>query len=100
LSLETLRESVFKLVRPEIEKAVLSNLALENKLVIERDAVRLPTFGTKFSKAESEVLDRLRSVYSKAGLEVPRLDEALAEASRISGVGPPDVRKLFQTLLD
>lgn len=100
LALEALRESAFKLVPTQIERAVLSDLASEVKLVIDRETVRLPAFGAKFSKAEGEALDRLRSIYVNAGLEAPKLDEALAEASRTGEIGAPDIRKLFQTLLD
>jgi selenocysteine-specific elongation factor len=44
--------------------------------------------------------DRLSEIYSTAGLEVPKLDEALATAGADTGLDTRAARKVFQLLVN
>ena len=79
---------------------MLAELASKGKIIIERDTVRLDTFTAQLSELEASALSQLRLTYSKAGLEVPKLDQVLAEVARQTGIGAAAVRKLFQQLRD
>jgi selenocysteine-specific elongation factor len=98
VSLEVLRERVFRHVRPEVIDPVLNSLASENKLSVEGESVRLSTFSTQLSENETRALEHLRRVYTSAGLEAPKLEDALSEASQKYAVDRTTVRKLFNQL--
>jgi selenocysteine-specific elongation factor len=98
--LDILRDTAFKFIRPDVERAVLKLLANTQRISIENDVVRLSGHTTRLSTPEENVLEHLRRAYTNAGLEVPKLDEALAEASKTAGVNVVGTRKLFQRLVD
>ena len=98
--LDILRDTAFKFVRPDVERAVLKLLSNTQRISIENDVVRLSGHTTRLSTPEENVLEHLRRAYTNAGLEVPKLDEALAEASKNAGVNVVSTRKLFQRLVD
>jgi selenocysteine-specific elongation factor len=100
MALEMLREKVFKFLRPEIERAVLENLISAGDAVIENDVARLASFSNQLSYGEKKALEFLRSAYSKAGLEVPKLEEVLKNTASETGIASANARKLFQKLLD
>lgn len=97
---ETLREQVFAHVRPEVFRQVLSGLERTGKIIADKDTVRLAAHGTQLSGEESTVLERLKKTYTTVGFDVPKLDDALAEAALNSGLNRDRVRKVFQLLLD
>lgn len=100
LALKLLSERIFKYLRPEIERAILQDLTSAGEIVIENDVARLAAFSNQLTDEEKKTLEFLRSVYLKAGLEVPRLEDVLKSASHETGVNVAGTRKLFQKLLD
>ncbi|HSU24419.1 MAG TPA: selenocysteine-specific translation elongation factor [Pyrinomonadaceae bacterium] len=99
IPLEKLRADAFKKVRSEVEKAVLQSLAARRQLVIDGDVVKLIGREAQLSDAETNSLAILRRTFDAAGLEVPKVDEIIADAAAASGVGTDVVRKLFQQLI-
>ena len=100
LPLDRLRESAFRFQRPEIERAVLKSLTEAGKISVEQDVARLAGHTSKLSDAEAQALDELRKAYFNTGLDVPRLNEALNDAARSTGVDQRRARQLFQKLID
>lgn len=97
---ETLREKIFSRLPVEIFKTVLSNLAAEQKILIEKDFVRSTKHETELSADEKSLRERLLKIYCSAGLEVPRLQDALAESIRNTKFEVHYARKIFQLLLN
>ena len=97
---ETLRERIFAHIAPEIFKLTLESLEKENKIVAEKDSVRLAAHNLEMSSEEKTVRERLENVYKTARLEVPTLDAALTEAARGTKLSKDQARKVFQLLLD
>jgi selenocysteine-specific elongation factor len=100
LSLDALREKVFKFTRPEIQKATIADLISAGTLVAEKEVVRLASHSAELSPSEQKAFDSIKSAYTKAGLEAPKTDEVLAEVSRATSVDPQTARKVFQMLRD
>jgi len=100
MPLDRLRESIFRFLRPEIERAVLKRLTEAKKVSVEQDVVRLAGHAAELSPAESQALAHLRQTYMGAGLEVPKLDEALEQAAKSSRLDQRRARQLFQKLID
>ena len=96
---EVLRERRFK-GRPEIFQFVINELERAGMIAQDRDVLRLATHRSELSGGEGKAMTRLKAIYSSAGLEVPKLDEALADASAGSGLDRRTARKVFQLLLD
>ncbi|REJ76132.1 MAG: selenocysteine-specific translation elongation factor [Acidobacteria bacterium] len=97
---ETLREQSGSYVPEDIFRFALKQMQAEGKLVSERDIVRLSSHSRELSAEESKVLDSLSRIYLGAGLEVPVLKDAIAEASAGTSVKPDQARKIFQMLVD
>ncbi len=97
---ETLREQIFSHIAPQIFKATLESLEKENKITAEKDFVRLAAHNFEISGDEQKVRERLEKIYKSAKLEVPTLENALAEASRNTKLNREHARKIFQLLLD
>jgi selenocysteine-specific elongation factor len=97
---ETLREQVFKRVEPEVFRAVTSSLERAGKIAIEQDVIKGASHETQLSPAEKEVHDRLRDIYATAGLEAPKLEDALRQVSNGSGLDQTSARKIFQLLVN
>ncbi len=96
ISREALRETVFSYVSDEVFRTVLSSLETTGLIVSNNETIRLSAHKTDLSPAETEFTDKIRSIYSTAGLNVPKLDEVLAN----SQFTPQHARKLFQTFID
>lgn len=99
MSKEAVRERVFR-ERPEIFQYIVSELESGGVVAQDRDVLRLVAHRSQLSAAEDQAIKRLRSIYSTAGKEVPKLDEALAAASAEGGLERQAARKVFQLLLD
>lgn len=97
---ETLREKVFSHLAPEIFKTAIYNLEKENKIVSEKDFVRLASHNLELSNEEKMLRERLEKIYRTAKLEVPTLENALAEAARGTKMKPEHARKVFQLFLN
>lgn len=96
---ETLRERHFAHTPAEVFRAVLLQLEQEGALISERDVVRAREHSLELSASDAGLRDRLAQVYEQAGLEPPRLEEAMQVA------GVPDAlrahgRKILQLLID
>ena len=61
--------------------------------------LKLASHETRLSPAETKAGDALQKIYGDAGLEVPKLDEALRDASTQSGLDAAATRKIFQHLV-
>ena len=100
VQLETLRERLFKYLRPEIARAVISDLTDSGKIVAEKDTVRLPGHSAELSPAEKKASEKIRAIYHAAELKSPPLEEVLAQTTQASGIDRPAARKVFQLYLD
>ena len=100
LAKETLREQVFRRVEPEVFRAVLSTLERDGRIAADQDVLRIATHTTQLSSNEQAVHDKLAAIYSKAALEPPKLDDALADAAQGTGLDQKSARKVFQLLVD
>jgi selenocysteine-specific elongation factor len=100
LPLEAIRGRVFKYRRPELQKAVLTELEREGELIVERDIVKRRSHSLRLSPAEQAVFNKLKSIYETAGLEVPKLDDALSEVALTTGTDCSAVRRVFQLFLN
>lgn len=97
---ETLREKIFAHLPTEIFKTVLENLQTENKIAAEKDFVRMRSHNLELSGDEENVRTRIKKIYETAKLEVPKLDDALAEAVKGTKLKRETARKVFQLFLN
>lgn len=97
---ETLREKVFARLASEIFKRVLVQLETEKKIAAEKDFVRLQSHNLELSDEEKLLREKLLQIYKTAKLEVPKLDDALAEAVKTTRSDRNHARKIFQLLLN
>lgn len=97
---ETLREKIYARLPLEIFKAALASLETDKKITSEKDFVRAAAHNLELSNDEKIMRERLAALYKNAGLEVPKLDDALAEAMRGTKADKNHARKIFQLLLN
>jgi len=97
---ETLRESVFANIPDEIFQHILSSLQSAGTISADKDIIRRTSHAATLTPDETRVLDKLRGAFTAAGLEVPRLDDALTEAVSGTAFKAADARRYFQLLLD
>lgn len=97
---ETLREKIFARLPLEIFKAVLLSLQTDKKIISEKDFVLAAAHNLELSGEEKTLRDRLSVIYKAAKLEVPKLEDALAEAIRGTKADKNHARKIFQLLLN
>ena len=69
-------------------------------IVLEKETIRLSSHKTEFSPAESALSEKILATYKNAGLEVPKLEDALAESMAGTNFTRQDARKFFQLFLD
>jgi selenocysteine-specific elongation factor len=100
LAKEILREQVFKRAEPEVFGAVIDALKRAGKITVDQDVIKIPSHETQLSPAEKSVFDGLNDIYSKAGLEAPKLEDALRQVSIESGLDQKAARKVFQLFVD
>jgi len=96
---ETLKERVFGFTEPEIFRGVLASLESERQTRTDHELVSSADHRAKLSDEEAKVLERLRAMYGGDGLEAPKLEEGLAEASRMTRLNRDATRKVFQLLI-
>jgi selenocysteine-specific elongation factor len=97
---ETLREKIFAQVAPEIFKTTLLHLERENKIIAEKDYIRLGSHNLELSAEEELLREKLRKIYRTAKLEVPKLEDALSDATGGAKSDVIHARKIFQLLLN
>jgi selenocysteine-specific elongation factor len=99
LARETLRDRHFAHLPAEIFRNVMADLEQSGLLVSEKDLVRRPEHVLELSDADVVLQSRLDSLYERAGLEPPALDEALLAAGA-GATQKTHARKILQLLLD
>lgn len=97
---ETLREKIFAHIAPEIFKTVLENLSKENKIVAEKDFVRAVSHNLELSNEEKILREKIENIYKSAKLEVPKLEDVLAQAIERTKLTREHARKIFQLFLN
>ncbi|MEP6704261.1 MAG: selenocysteine-specific translation elongation factor [Acidobacteriota bacterium] len=100
LAKELLREQVFKHAEPEVFRAVTGSLERTGKIIVAQDVIKIPSHETQLTPAEKMVYDRLNDVYAQAGLEAPKLDDALTRVAIENGLDQRSARKVFQLFVD
>ncbi|MFN6964652.1 MAG: selenocysteine-specific translation elongation factor [Pyrinomonadaceae bacterium] len=99
LPLDALRERVFKFVPAEVQRAVVASLVESGKASLDKDAIRSAGHRAELSPGETAAIEKLRSIF-RGELNVPKLDEALAEAARAGRTDAATARKLLKILTD
>ena len=97
---ETLREKIFAQIAPEIFKITLVHLEKENKIVAEKDSIRLAAHNLELSAEEELLREKLRKIYKNAKLEVPKLEDALNDSVGGTKSDKTHARKIFQLLIN
>ena len=97
---ETLRERVFKHIDQSIFRAVIEGLENEHAAISESETVRLATHDLRLSGDDAEIRERLERIYEDARFEVPKLEDALAQASKGTRSTRENARKIFQLLIN
>ena len=97
---ETLREQIFKRAEPEVFRAVTSSLERDGKIMLEQDVIKIASHKAQLTPAEKSVHDLLSAIYSNAGLEAPKLDDALGRAAIENGLDQRSARRIFQLFID
>lgn len=97
---ETLREKLFAHLPPDVFRTVLTDLEKDEKIAAEKDIVRAAAHSLELSADEKILRERLQNIYQTAGLEVPKLDDALREAAASTKTDPAHARKIFHLLIN
>jgi selenocysteine-specific elongation factor len=97
---ELLRERVFKHAGPEVFRSVIGELERSGKIRVEQDVIKVASHEMQLSPAEQIVHDRLSAIYENAGLEAPKLDDALTQAITGTGLDQRSARKVFQLFVN
>ncbi len=97
---EMLRERVFAFLPVEIFRAVILSLETQGKVVLEKETIRLASHKTELSPVEVVLSEKIRAIYKNAGLEVPKLDEALADVTAGTHFTIQQARSFLQLFLD
>lgn len=93
---ETLREKVFAKIPAEIFRAVLTGLEKAGKLTVGQDIVSSPSHSQTLTAEETALVAKLRQVISAAGLEPPKIEEAVGAAVAGTKISPAQAQKLVQ----
>jgi selenocysteine-specific elongation factor len=99
LARETLRERHFAHTAPEVFRAVISHLENAGTLISDKDLVRSSEHSVELSPADAKLGERLEALYQQAGLAIPSLDQAFADAG-VSPATRAHGRKILQLLID
>jgi selenocysteine-specific elongation factor len=97
---EAVRETVFARLPDEVFQYVLSAMESAALITTDRETVRKVSHAATLNPDESKVLDNLRKAFTTSGLEVPRLDDALAAAVADTAYDTESARRYFQLLTD
>ncbi len=97
---EALRERVFAGMSVSQFQSVIASMESSGSIVVDKETIRLPAHKTKLSPVEAAISEIILAKYQNARLEVPRLEEALAEAIDGTQFKWQDARKFFQLFID
>lgn len=95
ISREDLRVQTARRVRPEVFRGALEELAKEQKLVLQGEAVKLVGAEVSLLPEEQRARDQIETAFAQAGLAVPPVKEVLAQLP----VETRRAEKLLQLLL-
>jgi len=96
---ETLRERLFSHLPLEVFHKTLESLEERKEIVAEETRVRMISHNLELSSPDAGLRQKLLGIYQAAGLEVPVLENALAEVSAESGVSKDHARRILHLLL-
>jgi selenocysteine-specific elongation factor len=97
---EELRERIFSRLHPDLFRAVIANAAGRNELIAERDLIRLATHRVELSPQEKAAKDRLSEIFLQSRLNPQTLEEAITDASALSGIDPQRTQRCAQMLIN
>jgi selenocysteine-specific elongation factor len=100
ISREVLQKKVARAVPAETFLPLLAAMEQNGSIVPDKETVRLVSHETQLSPDEAAVSQKLLAAYKRAGLEVPKLDDALAQAVARTKLDVQRARKLFQIILN
>ncbi|MEP6788684.1 MAG: selenocysteine-specific translation elongation factor [Acidobacteriota bacterium] len=100
MSRQALREQVFWYLPDEVFQSVIASVGSSGKIELDRDVIRLRSHRAKLSPVEIVVSEKILTIFKTARLEVPKLDDALADAIAGTNLSRQDARKYFQQFLD
>ncbi|MFN0280042.1 MAG: selenocysteine-specific translation elongation factor [Pyrinomonadaceae bacterium] len=100
MSREALREKLFTFLPPEIFQAVIDSLEASGSIITDKETIRLSSYERKLSPVETAFNEKVKAIYKCAGLEVPKLEDAINESIKGTDLTPQNARKLFQIFLD
>jgi selenocysteine-specific elongation factor len=96
---ETLRERIFAHSRPEIFRAVLSRLAQEGELIVDREVVRTPDHSLELGEKDRAIRDNLEQLYAQTDLAPPAINEVVERLARLD-TKQNDIHKHLRLLTD
>ncbi len=82
----------------EIAAAVVASLVSNGTIVAENERLRLSSHSSQLSAADTAFTENILRLYEKAGLEVPRIAEAIEQVS--DGSPRAKVEKLLRLVVD
>ncbi|MEO6656288.1 MAG: selenocysteine-specific translation elongation factor [Pyrinomonadaceae bacterium] len=97
---ERLREEVFAYLANEIFHCVLKKLTSSQTAISDNETIRLVSHKAQFLPEEEVFRRAIFDRYETAGLEVPKLEDALSDAAQGTRFSVQDARKYFQMFLD
>ncbi|MCA1590984.1 MAG: SelB C-terminal domain-containing protein, partial [Acidobacteria bacterium] len=97
---ESLRDSIFKHLPPQVFHAVVAELDKTGKIVLEKGTLRHSSHQTNFSTADAELRERIVAKYRDNSLAAAKLDELLDEIAAGNATIRTQARKLFQLLVN
>lgn len=100
MSRENLRERCFAYLPSEIITSVITSLESTGKIVLDKEMIRLSSYQTTLSEAGAELSEKIFAKYEDAKLQVPKLEDALAESLAGTTYTGSEARKYFQLFLD
>ncbi len=100
MPLQSLRDTIFAYLPIAIFKMVVSTLEKDGAVLAENDVVRLAAHRTELSPVQALATEKLASIYTKAGLEVPKFEDALNDVATGLNLTRQQIRSLFQLLID
>ena len=94
-----LRDAVSRFLPNEIFASVIAALESKGAVISDREIIRLSAHRAQVSPAEKSVLEKLKMIYTSAGFEPPKLDEAVSLAAAVGKLPAGDALKIFRLLV-
>jgi selenocysteine-specific elongation factor len=97
---EQARDGLFSFLPNGVFQSAIESLVEDDVIAVDKDILRLASHHAELTPAEAALRDNLTDRYRRAGLEVAKLDEVIAECVSETMFSPQQVRKFFQLLID